>query len=90
MGLFSDEAKVRALRAKIVDGARKNHILERELSELDEKIKLLIKNRMTLAEVLGNEKKEGEADEKEKEGAGISEKRQLYEDLFYLLQTKPK
>jgi len=52
--LEADENKVRQLRAQIVAGARKNHILERELQEIDEKIKLLVKNRISVQEVIAH------------------------------------
>jgi Ras GTPase-activating-like protein IQGAP2/3 len=83
---------MRELRAKIAGSARRNFILERELGELDEKIKLLIKNRITVQEVLAQTsglKKEEEGASEEK-GGPLKGKLHLYEEMCYLLQSKPK
>jgi len=91
--LEKDENEVRRLRSQIVSGARKNHILERELSEIDEKIKLLIKNRISVQEVIAQSA--GALPDEKGAVAGseelhVKEKRSIYEDLFYQLQTKPR
>jgi len=91
--LEADENKVRQLRAQIVAGARKNHILERELQEIDDKIKLLVKNRISVQEVIAHSQG---AIQEEKGGPDVSgdlsiaSKKTHYEDLFYLLQSKPR
>lgn len=84
----SDEQKLRHLREQVVDKSRSNFILERELAEIDEKIKLLIKNRISVQEVTINDGSKLEKDESD--GASLKGKRAQYEQLFYLLQTKPR
>lgn len=90
MHVCADEHEVAGLRANIVVASRRNFVLERELNELDEKIKLLIKNRISVQEVLAQQ--QGLLQDKE-DGKGsdvLKGKLGLYEDLFYLLQTKPQ
>eukprot|EP00808_Paulinella_micropora_P031058 g83208.t1 len=89
--LAKEENKLRELRAQIVTVARKSHILERQLVDLDDKIQLLIKNKQNLSEYISqlDEKRNGELKDKDEAGH-LGHKRPLYESLFYLLQSKPR
>lgn len=55
VGAFSlsraDEEKLSELRQCVVKDSKRNFNLERDLMEIDEKIKLLVKNRITVQEV---------------------------------------
>lgn len=89
----ADEAMVRDLRAQIITASRRNFILERELSEIDEKIKLLIKNRISVQEVIAQQQGlelAGHDSKVDSTSLSASGKLQLYEDMFYLLQSRPQ
>jgi len=85
--LEKEDNELALKRQDIIVHSRKNFILERELAELDDKIKLLIKNRITLQEVMSSASN-FESDTAAKEAHPLHGKRALYEDLFYLLQSK--
>lgn len=69
--------------------SRANFKLERNLSEIDEKIKLLLKHRINVEEAqLAMHDASGDA--KSNNHSPLEGKRALYEDLFYLLQSKPR
>eukprot|EP00457_Paulinella_chromatophora_P001965 gb/GEZN01001968.1/.p1 GENE.gb/GEZN01001968.1/~~gb/GEZN01001968.1/.p1 ORF type:complete len:792 (+),score=101.82 gb/GEZN01001968.1/:156-2531(+) len=87
--LNQDETKVREVRAQIVSVARKSHILERQLADLEDKIHLLIKNKQNLSEYMTQLDEKRAGDEKQDTGS-LAGKRHLYESLFYLLQSKPR
>ena len=72
----------------MIDISRRNFILERELTDIDEKIKLLIKNRLTIQEVMASSTGAPLANAAGAEGA-LKNKR-AYEELLFLLQSKPK
>ena len=74
------------LKREISQGSKKNYHLEKEITQLDNKIALLIKNRITLEEVLNSS---GAIQELEKNRTGALKDRRektFYGQLFYLLQ----
>ncbi|XP_073536254.1 ras GTPase-activating-like protein IQGAP2 isoform X3 [Phyllobates terribilis] len=99
---FQEELEVTRLREEVVTKIRSNAQLEKDLSLMDIKIGLLVKNRITLQDVVShskklNKKSKGQVEEMltvDKQGIkGLSkEKRkklEAYQHLFYLLQTNP-
>ncbi|XP_053557358.1 ras GTPase-activating-like protein IQGAP2 [Bombina bombina] len=99
---FQEELEVTRLREEVVTKIRSNQQLEKDLNLMDIKIGLLVKNRITLQDVVShskklNKKSRGQVEEMltvDKQGIkGLSkEKRkklEAYQHLFYLLQTNP-
>ncbi|XP_035427010.2 ras GTPase-activating-like protein IQGAP3 isoform X1 [Cygnus atratus] len=100
---FWEEAEVLRLREEVVKRIRASQQLESDLDLMDIKIGLLVKNRITLQEVVSHCKKltkknkeqlsEMMSLDKQKGLKSLSkEKRQkleAYQHLFYLLQTQP-
>uniref|UniRef100_A0A8C3CIC1 IQ motif containing GTPase activating protein 3 n=1 Tax=Cairina moschata TaxID=8855 RepID=A0A8C3CIC1_CAIMO len=100
---FWEEAEVLRLREEVVKRIRASQQLESDLDLMDIKIGLLVKNRITLQEVVSHCKKltkknkeqlsEMMSLDKQKGLKALSkEKRQkleAYQHLFYLLQTQP-
>ncbi|KAE8588354.1 hypothetical protein XENTR_v10022477 [Xenopus tropicalis] len=101
---FWEEREVMKLREEVVKKIRSNQRLENDLNLMDIKIGLLVKNRITLQEVVSHCKKLTKknkeqlsdlmAIDKQKGLKSLSkEKRQkleAYQNLFYLLQTQPE
>lgn len=77
------------MKRKLVAEVRRNHSLESDLQKLDKKIALLIKNRGNIQEVLAKSEKKKKSDNKPPELLS-EQKKELYQNLFYLLQTEPK
>ncbi|XP_004714821.2 ras GTPase-activating-like protein IQGAP3 [Echinops telfairi] len=100
---FSAEAELLKLQEEVVRKIRSNQQLEQDLNLMDIKIGLLVKNRITLQEVVSHCKKLTKKNkeqlselmvlDKQKGLKSLSkEKRQkleAYQHLFYLLQTQP-
>ncbi|KAG2466905.1 ras GTPase-activating-like protein IQGAP2 isoform X1 [Polypterus senegalus] len=99
---FQEELNVTRLREEVVTKIRSNQQLEKDLNLMDIKIGLLVKNRITLQDVVShskklNKKSKGHMEEivtGDKQGIkGLSkEKRkklEAYQHFFYLLQTNP-
>uniref|UniRef100_A0A8C3K673 Ras-GAP domain-containing protein n=1 Tax=Calidris pygmaea TaxID=425635 RepID=A0A8C3K673_9CHAR len=100
---FWEESEVLRLQEEVVKRIRANRQLESDLDLMDIKIGLLVKNRITLQEVVSHCKKltkknkeqlsEMMSIDKQKGLKSLSkEKRQkleAYQHLFYLLQTQP-
>ncbi|KAM3918670.1 ras GTPase-activating-like protein IQGAP3 [Leptodactylus fuscus] len=101
---FWEEREAMKLREEVVKKIRSNQQLENDLNMMDIKIGLLVKNRITLQEVVSHCKKltrknkeqlsDLMAIDKQKGLKSLSkEKRQkleAYQHLFYLLQTNPE
>uniref|UniRef100_A0A8D2APU0 IQ motif containing GTPase activating protein 3 n=1 Tax=Sciurus vulgaris TaxID=55149 RepID=A0A8D2APU0_SCIVU len=87
---FSAEAELLKLQEEVVRKIRSNQQLEQDLNLMDIKIGLLVKNRITLQEVVSHymmvlDKQKGlKSLSKEKR-----QKLEAYQHLFYLLQTQP-
>ncbi|KAH0520484.1 Ras GTPase-activating-like protein IQGAP2, partial [Microtus ochrogaster] len=99
---FQEELEVARLREEVVTKIRANQQLEKELNLMDIKIGLLVKNRITLEDVIShskklNKKKGGETEilnNTDNQGIkSLSKERrktlETYQQLFYLLQTNP-
>ncbi|XP_055521632.1 ras GTPase-activating-like protein IQGAP3 [Leucoraja erinacea] len=100
---FREEWELMQLREEVVQRIRSSRQLEQDLNVMDIKIGLLVKNRITLQEVVSHCKKltrknkEQLSDlmviDKQKGLKALSrekrEKLEAYQHLFYLLQTKP-
>uniref|UniRef100_V9K800 Ras GTPase-activating-like protein IQGAP1 n=1 Tax=Callorhinchus milii TaxID=7868 RepID=V9K800_CALMI len=99
---FQEELEVTRLREEVVTKIRSNQQLEKDLNLMDIKIGLLVKNRITLEDVIShskklNKKNKGQGQDVisgDKQGLKSlsKEKRkklEAYQHLFYLLQTNP-
>ncbi|NXW10725.1 IQGA2 protein, partial [Fregetta grallaria] len=99
---FQEELEVTRLREEVVTKIRSNQQLEKDLNLMDIKIGLLVKNRITLQDVVLhskrlNKKSKSQLEEMvmvDKQGIkGLSKERrkklEAYQHLFYLLQTNP-
>ncbi|XP_078527152.1 ras GTPase-activating-like protein IQGAP3 isoform X1 [Lissotriton helveticus] len=100
---FWEELEVMKLREEVVKKIRSNQQLENNLNIMDIKIGLLVKNRITLQEVVSHCKKltkknkeqlsDMMAIDKQKGLKSLSkenrQKLEAYQHLFYLLQTHP-
>ncbi|KAM3625760.1 uncharacterized protein V6R79_017223 [Siganus canaliculatus] len=101
---FQEELELMHLREEVVTNIRSNQQLENDLNLMDIKIGLLVKNKITLQEVVSHSKKltkknKGQLSDMmmmNKQRGGLKalskEKRlklEAYQYLFYLLQTNP-
>ncbi|XP_036603003.1 ras GTPase-activating-like protein IQGAP2 [Trichosurus vulpecula] len=99
---LQEELERARLREQVVTKIRANQQLEKDLNLMDIKIGLLVKNRITLQDVISHRKKMNKKKRQEllllsgNEKQGIKslskEKRkklEAYQQLFYLLQTNP-
>uniref|UniRef100_A0A3Q3X7W2 Uncharacterized protein n=1 Tax=Mola mola TaxID=94237 RepID=A0A3Q3X7W2_MOLML len=101
---FQEELELMRLREEVVTHIRSNQQLENDLNLMDIKIGLLVKNKITLQEVVSHSKKltkknKGQLSDMmmmNKQRGGLKalskEKRlklEAYQYLFYLLQTNP-
>ncbi|XP_076015996.1 ras GTPase-activating-like protein IQGAP2 [Genypterus blacodes] len=100
---LQEEQEVTRLREELVTKIRSNQQMEKDLNLMDIKIGLLVKNRITLQDVVSHSKKmKNKKSKTSKEalpvagGLGIKglskgkrRKLEAYQHLFYLLQTNP-
>lgn len=96
---FEQEFNLEQKRKKVVDEVRKNEMLEQFIQQLDVKIALLLKNKITLDEVIRHRNKGVTGNMDTNSGRDTfnfnalnktSRKRlELYEGMFYILQTQP-
>ncbi|KAJ8005733.1 hypothetical protein DPEC_G00120970 [Dallia pectoralis] len=94
-----EEQEVTRLREEVVTKIRSNQQMEKDLNLMDIKIGLLVKNRITLQDVVSHSKKLKKKSIEELTGGdkqgikGLSQgkrkKLEAYQHLFYLLQTNP-
>ncbi|KAN0120825.1 ras GTPase-activating protein [Russula decolorans] len=83
------QKRLRDLKARISTQSKKNFVLERDVRYLDQRIALLIQNRMALDEQREVEKHFEEVDATE--GHFPDERKlQQYSNLFFLLQSEPR
>ncbi|NXP39937.1 IQGA2 protein, partial [Leiothrix lutea] len=98
---FQEELEVTRLREEVVTKIRSNQQLEKDLNLMDIKIGLLVKNRITLQDVVLHSKKLNKKSKSQleemvmvdKQGIkGLSKERrkklEAYQHLFYLLQSR--
>ncbi|XP_064390864.1 ras GTPase-activating-like protein IQGAP1 isoform X3 [Halichondria panicea] len=102
---FSEEIECQRLKAKVVQSIRSNQQQEQDLNVMDIKIGLLVKNRITLQDVVTTSQQVKKKDKKHNRASmlldgslpggvgGFSRANQEmienYQHLFYLLQTHP-
>uniref|UniRef100_A0A3Q3ASE7 IQ motif containing GTPase activating protein 1 n=2 Tax=Kryptolebias marmoratus TaxID=37003 RepID=A0A3Q3ASE7_KRYMA len=101
---FQEELELMRLREEVITNIRSNQQLENDLNLMDIKIGLLVKNKITLQEVVSHSKKLSKKNKDQlsdmmmmnKQRGGLKalskEKRvklEAYQHLFYLLQTNP-
>jgi len=97
---FSEELELQNLKAQVVTDIRSLAKIENDLNTMDIKIGLLVRNRITLQDVVMHGKKlkreKGDIAKATQTTSGIKslskEKREMlegYQHLFYLLQTNP-
>uniref|UniRef100_A0AAQ5XAQ2 IQ motif containing GTPase activating protein 2 n=1 Tax=Amphiprion ocellaris TaxID=80972 RepID=A0AAQ5XAQ2_AMPOC len=100
---LQEEQEVTRLREEVVTKIRSNQQMEKDLNLMDIKIGLLVKNRITLQDVVSHNKKmktkKNKASKDDLAGGdklgikGLSKgkrrKLEAYQHLFYLLQTNP-
>ncbi|XP_053317929.1 ras GTPase-activating-like protein IQGAP1 [Spea bombifrons] len=101
---FQEEMEVMKLREEVVTLLRSNQQLENDLNLMDIKIGLLVKNKITLQDVVSHSKKLTKKNKEQlsdmmmlnKQKGGLKalskekrEKLEAYQHLFYLLQTNP-
>lgn len=101
---FQEELELMRLREEVVTNIRSNQQLENDLNLMDIKIGLLVKNKITLQEVVSHSKKltkknKGQLSDMmmmNKQRGGLKalskekrDKLEAYQYLFYLLQVTP-
>lgn len=100
---LQEEQDVTRLREEVVTNIRANQQMEKDLNLMDIKIGLLVKNRITLQDVVSHSKKmKSKKNKTSKEDLAMGEKQgikglskekrkklEAYQHLFYLLQTNP-
>ncbi|XP_052448157.1 ras GTPase-activating-like protein IQGAP1 isoform X1 [Carassius gibelio] len=100
---LQEEQEVTRLREEVVTKIRDNQQMEKDLNLMDIKIGLLVKNRITLQDVVSHSKKmKSKKNKMSKEDPAVGEKQgikglskekrkklEAYQHLFYLLQTNP-
>ncbi|CAN9513310.1 unnamed protein product [Ophioblennius macclurei] len=100
---LQEEQEVTRLREEVVTKIRSNQQMEKDLNLMDIKIGLLVKNRITLQDVVSHNKKmkniKNKANKDDLAGGdklgikglnkGKRRKLEAYQHLFYLLQTNP-
>ncbi|KAM4616116.1 ras GTPase-activating-like protein IQGAP2 isoform 2-T2 [Polymixia lowei] len=100
---LQEEQEVTQLREEVVTKIRSNQQMEKDLNLMDIKIGLLVKNRITLQDVVSHSKKmKTKKSKMSKEDLAIGDKLgikglnrgkrkklEAYQHLFYLLQTNP-
>ncbi|KAK4688659.1 Ras GTPase-activating-like protein IQGAP2/3, partial [Tremellales sp. Uapishka_1] len=100
---FRDQIRIETLRTQVVDLINENKILETDVQELDTKIALILKNKMSFEDLARAKRTAGSAGRDQPfhainsdpfTGAHLDRtsqrKLELYEHLFFTLQTKPE
>ncbi|KAJ5078202.1 patterned expression site [Anaeramoeba ignava] len=85
----TQEEDLTKLREDWVKEIRQNNDLQHEVQRVDKKISLLVKNRISIQEIDSQSSKRKKQDES-KENMIPSQYIEIYQHLFYLLQTEPK
>ena len=102
---FQDQIRIESMRKEVMDLVRTNQGLETEVKELDTKIALIVNNKMTFEELAKAKRRAGAAGQESQfhhnvnndpftTGAHLDRQSQrkleLYEHLFFTLQTRPE
>lgn len=88
--------ELQALKTQIVETIRQNNNIEKDVKKMDKKIELLIKNRVTLDEVMASSRglfsflRPKPQHRVVHNNSDYKKKMESYSNLFYLLQTDPK
>ena len=98
-GDFQEEIEMQRIQHEVIQLIKSNNQLEKGLDEMDVKIGLLIRNRISLQDVINQNKKISRARNADFRGVqknGLKDlnaesrrKLEAYQNLFYLLQTNP-
>ncbi|KAJ3214314.1 glyceraldehyde-3-phosphate dehydrogenase 1 [Dinochytrium kinnereticum] len=88
--LTKAQRRLRELKSRISAQSKKNFLLERDVRYLDSRIALLIQNRMALVEQQEVQSALDDAGEAPEGVLPDDRKRQLYGNLFFLLQSEPR
>lgn len=101
---YREEVEVEQLKKTVITKIRANQALEADVSDLDIKIALLVKNKMTLDDIERSRRQNGTLGHKQRNSVlaaakdpfalasmdkSTMRKLELYQQMFYLLQTKP-
>lgn len=98
---FEQEVELEQSRKRVIDEVRNNELLEQFITQLDVKIALLLKNKITLDEVVRHRNKgvrahmavnnNGDSNMFDLKALNKSSRRrlELYQGFFYILQTQP-
>lgn len=96
---FEQEVELEKSRKLVIDEVRKNEQLEQFITQMDVKIALLLKNKITLDEVVRHRNKgvpsqglmSGATDMFDLKALNKASRRrlELYQGLFYIIQTQP-
>jgi Ras GTPase-activating-like protein IQGAP2/3 len=101
---FRDQLRIDTLRKEVIELVRTNQTLDTEVKELDTKIALILKNKMTFEDLARAKRRRGGPHEEEtfhNPNGGdpfvsvhldraSQRKLELYEHLFFTLQTQPQ
>ena len=102
---FDEEVEFERLRKTVVQHVRQNELADQYITQLDIKIALLVKNKITLDEVVKHQKHLGGAagrlltnteiaskDSSDLKALNKNSRRKLehYQELFFILQTQPQ
>lgn len=101
---FRDQLRIDTLRKEVIELVRTNQTLDTEVKELDTKIALILKNKMSFEDLARAKRRRGGTAEEEtfhQTGGGdpfvsvhldraSQRKLELYEHLFFTLQTQPQ
>lgn len=102
---FEEEIEFERLRKTVVQHVRQNELADQYIQQLDIKIALLVKNKITLDEVVKHQRHFGghvgallpnshmsSKDSSDLKGLNKTSRRKLehYQELFFLLQTQPQ
>ncbi|KAJ3099582.1 glyceraldehyde-3-phosphate dehydrogenase 1 [Phlyctochytrium planicorne] len=88
--LTKAQRRLRELKSRISAQSKKNFMLERDVRYLDSRIALLIQNRMALVEQQEVQSALEDGGEAIEGSLPDDRKRQLYGNLFFLLQSEPR
>lgn len=93
---FEQEMELEQQRKKVIDEVRNNEMLEQFINQLEVKIALLLKNKITIDELVKHRNKGVKNDMSNENSFDLkalnksSRRRlELYQGLFYILQTQP-
>ncbi len=75
--------EIQDLKKNLLGEVRKNHVLEKEVSKLDKRIALLIKNRGNIEELFKPNTKKGKGNEVVKSSDNITEPKKLEVNILF-------